>query len=459
MAGYIYIMTNPCLQNMVKIGYATDVEQRRKQLSTTALPMDYEIYATYETTGKLEDKQLHALIDMLNPDLRINRNREFFNLSPEAAYQLLEAIAIISGSQDKLHRYKKASPLHSNPISGLPDGLYIIDSPKHNAYGKAWIKHGEWTLLAGSRLALKCGAGGSAQAKEFRKQINMDESGYLFEDLPLGQRSHRFVGTLILNKGASWLDVWHDEAGRPIRVYFPDSENDTDDIADGPDIERKSLTLDDYLADKNPTYVALYRQLEEKVYQQLPGSALHVIPAYFCWRVNKKHFAEFHVRKDRLQIYTARPNASCSVGSNVPDSHGWALNYNITITSADHLDEVAAVIIESYNLKKGNQTITEKLCGGEESIAMKPRKAPPLTFAMLGIPVNTILEYVFDKSITVTTVDNKNMVQYNGQAVPISRAAQLIRNTQAEQGGNYFLWKGKRLTEWRKEIEAQAQDK
>ena len=48
--GYIYIMTNPCLNNMVKIGYATDVEERRKQLSTTALPTDYEIYATCITS-------------------------------------------------------------------------------------------------------------------------------------------------------------------------------------------------------------------------------------------------------------------------------------------------------------------------------------------------------------------------------------------------------------------------
>ena len=41
--GYIYIMTNPCLHDMVKIGYASDVEARRKQLSTTALPYDYQI--------------------------------------------------------------------------------------------------------------------------------------------------------------------------------------------------------------------------------------------------------------------------------------------------------------------------------------------------------------------------------------------------------------------------------
>ncbi|QNM01717.1 GIY-YIG nuclease family protein [Simiaoa sunii] len=71
--GYIYIMMNPCLKDMVKIGYATDVEARRKQLSTTTLPTDYEIYATYETKGNLEDKKLHRLIDNLNPDLRVSK--------------------------------------------------------------------------------------------------------------------------------------------------------------------------------------------------------------------------------------------------------------------------------------------------------------------------------------------------------------------------------------------------
>lgn len=104
--GYIYIMTNPCLNNMVKIGYATDVEARRQQLSTTALPYEYEVYATYETSGKLEDKKLHKLIDNLNPDLRVSKNREFFMMEPEEAYELLETIALISGTQDKLKRVK-----------------------------------------------------------------------------------------------------------------------------------------------------------------------------------------------------------------------------------------------------------------------------------------------------------------------------------------------------------------
>lgn len=104
--GYIYIMTNRGLQNMVKIGYATDVEERRKQLSTTNLPYEYEIYATYETPGKLEDKKLHKLIDNLNPELRVSKNREFFVMSAEDAYELLNAIATISGSQNRLERWK-----------------------------------------------------------------------------------------------------------------------------------------------------------------------------------------------------------------------------------------------------------------------------------------------------------------------------------------------------------------
>ena len=129
--GYIYIMTNPALINMVKIGYATDVEERRKQLSTTALPYEYEVFATYETEGNLEDKKLHQLIDDLNSDLRVSKNREFYVMTPEQAYRLLEAIAIISGTSKKLRKIKQA---HINmkrpPIDffkcGIPKGAELI---------------------------------------------------------------------------------------------------------------------------------------------------------------------------------------------------------------------------------------------------------------------------------------------------------------------------------------------
>ena len=132
--GYIYIMTNPALNGMVKIGYAADVELRRRQLSTTALPYEYEVYATYETSGRLEDKKLHKLIDNLNPDLRVTSNREFFVMTAEAAYELLETIAIISGTTDKLHKVRETSDpiqkVRKPPINfarcGIPVGAELV---------------------------------------------------------------------------------------------------------------------------------------------------------------------------------------------------------------------------------------------------------------------------------------------------------------------------------------------
>ena len=132
--GYIYIMTNPALNGMVKIGYATNVEARRQQLSTTALPYEYEIYATYETSGNLEDKKLHKLIDNLNPDLRVTKNREFFVMEPEDAYELLEAIATISGTKDKLKKVKidaaKKQNIRKPPVNfdkcGIPVGAELV---------------------------------------------------------------------------------------------------------------------------------------------------------------------------------------------------------------------------------------------------------------------------------------------------------------------------------------------
>ena len=132
--GYIYIMTNPALKNMVKIGYSTDVEKRRQDLShSTSIPDDYQIYATYETEGKLEDKKLHHLIDKLNPDIRYNPKKEFYIMSPEDAYYLLEAIEYISGTTGKLKRHKNndsnttmKKPQINFAKCGIPIGAELV---------------------------------------------------------------------------------------------------------------------------------------------------------------------------------------------------------------------------------------------------------------------------------------------------------------------------------------------
>ena len=106
--GYIYILTNKSFRdNCIKIGYSVDVERRVKDLSGSGLPYDYEIYCTYEIPASQKaDKSLHRLIQMLNPNLRITPNREFFDISPELAYKMFEEMAAMHGREDKLKLYK-----------------------------------------------------------------------------------------------------------------------------------------------------------------------------------------------------------------------------------------------------------------------------------------------------------------------------------------------------------------
>lgn len=110
--GVIYILTNPSFPDYVKIGYASDIEKRLKQLNRSeTIPFAFRVYAIYEVEKSLTDKELHKLIDNLNPDLRTIENfdgkervKEFYAMSPEDAYGLLECIAKISGTIDRLKR-------------------------------------------------------------------------------------------------------------------------------------------------------------------------------------------------------------------------------------------------------------------------------------------------------------------------------------------------------------------
>ena len=115
--GYVYILTNPSFPEYVKIGYADDVEERVDRLNRTeCTPFAFRIYATLEVPGRLKDISLHNLIDKLNPGLRSIdnvdgkiRKREFYAISPEDAYEILEMIADIWNANDKLKHWTKSA--------------------------------------------------------------------------------------------------------------------------------------------------------------------------------------------------------------------------------------------------------------------------------------------------------------------------------------------------------------
>ena len=111
--GCIYILTNPSFPNFVIIGYADNVQERVKSLNaSTAVPFEFQIYATYDVTKRCDDHEIHKLIDLLNPDLRAVqekengklRKREFYAMDPEQAYTVLEIIATLSGTKERLKK-------------------------------------------------------------------------------------------------------------------------------------------------------------------------------------------------------------------------------------------------------------------------------------------------------------------------------------------------------------------
>lgn len=94
-AGYVYILTNPSFkEDWVKIGKSSrPVDIRSKELDNTAVPLPFEIYATLKTVKYEQvEKLIHKTIDRLT-DLRIRQNREFFNVSPAKALDILKDIS------------------------------------------------------------------------------------------------------------------------------------------------------------------------------------------------------------------------------------------------------------------------------------------------------------------------------------------------------------------------------
>lgn len=104
--GYIYVMSHPSFKDLVKIGSSKDVYQRLNDLSNT-LPEPYVLHVRYATKVNLKDKELHKLIDEINPTLRYKKNREWFRMTPQQAYRLLKSIATITNTEKMLELIDK----------------------------------------------------------------------------------------------------------------------------------------------------------------------------------------------------------------------------------------------------------------------------------------------------------------------------------------------------------------
>lgn len=134
--GVIYILTNPSFPKYVKIGYADDVEKRLRELNRTeCIPFAFRLYAYYEVNERLTDLKLHDMIDKINPSLRSvdtfngkPRKKEFYQMSKEIAYNILESIASISNTLSKLHLVEKSQVDSKEEADEIDKTTYDIPS-------------------------------------------------------------------------------------------------------------------------------------------------------------------------------------------------------------------------------------------------------------------------------------------------------------------------------------------
>jgi len=91
--GIVYVLTNPAMPGIVKIGKTAreGVESRLSELYSTGVPLPFE--CAYAAKVKNETKVEQAFHQAFAPD-RINAKREFFEIEPEQAIALLSLMAI-----------------------------------------------------------------------------------------------------------------------------------------------------------------------------------------------------------------------------------------------------------------------------------------------------------------------------------------------------------------------------
>ena len=89
--GIVYLLTNPCMPGLVKIGMTTqeDIDKRMRELYTTGVPIPFECQFACKVNNKDCAKIEKALHTAFEPQ-RVNKNREFFKINVEQAKAILE---------------------------------------------------------------------------------------------------------------------------------------------------------------------------------------------------------------------------------------------------------------------------------------------------------------------------------------------------------------------------------
>jgi len=100
MPEIVYLLTNPVMPDLVKIGRTTNLEERLRSLSThSGVPVPFEVFYACEVSDSAKvERQIHEGFG----DHRINPKREFFRINPERILAILKLVELrdVTPSED-----------------------------------------------------------------------------------------------------------------------------------------------------------------------------------------------------------------------------------------------------------------------------------------------------------------------------------------------------------------------
>lgn len=176
--GFTYVLSNPAMPGMVKVGYTTALaEDRAKELNSTAVPLPYAVEFGALTSFPAEVKaRAHQMLNWQ----RVSKDREFFQVAPHLATEavrdaLLDAAGLEAWSAGKVHQVRDGDRIALSVRAG--DTFVVLAYPSLLAERAVpldlWQAHSDGDVLELS-AADTAGHSGSNDAAEADPVLDAD---------------------------------------------------------------------------------------------------------------------------------------------------------------------------------------------------------------------------------------------------------------------------------------------
>ena len=200
MSGIVYLLTNPVMPGLTKIGKTNinGLDSRLKTLYNTSIPIQFFcFYACEVKDPDLVEKKLHDAFG----DHRINKKREFFEIDADKVKSVLELLALsdvtpseenFEDKEDKV-AYEKASEKRSRinfKMLDIPIGSVLTFSKDENIVGTVLTNrtieyNGEETSISSSAADILTSQFG------YKSRAVSGSDYWMFEGEKLWERRHR----------------------------------------------------------------------------------------------------------------------------------------------------------------------------------------------------------------------------------------------------------------------------